>query len=220
MTGTYQEMQDDIADDLGTQSAVASLIPSKILSAIRKYQTERLWFLEDTSTFNTTAGIETYALPINMQNSDPTLYLADGDEKVTLLSRSNTYLDMHYPLNSQGRPRVHCVQQGLHRLRPIPDAVYTITRVYFKELTPLANGVDTNAWLTHGEQLIRAEAKAQLFMIDRQPDMAAFCHADAERALNVLLHQSALISRPNRLSTYEAAAMGGGMGGYNISTDQ
>ena len=208
MTGTYQDMQDDIENDLADAGVnTSALRQSKILAAIRMYQKERFWFLETTDSFPTVDGTETYSLPSDIRTWDHRLRLTNSSTKLPLLYVPVQWMNAHFGDSTEGVPEYFSVEASLIRLRPIPDGVYTITRTYFKELTVLSGGSDTNAWLTHGEELIRASALRQLHEIDRNFEMAALHGAAEAEALRRLRRQSAEIMSPGRMNASEVAAM-------------
>lgn len=208
MTGTYQEMQDDIENDLGDSGVnTSALRQSKILAAIRMYQKERFWFLETTDTFATVDGTATYDLPTDIRTQDHRLRMTVDTEKVPLVYRPVEWMNNNFSSTTTGQPQAFTIEAGLIRLGPIPDDAYTITRTYFAELTVLSGGSDTNAWLTHGEELIRQCALRQLHEIDRNFEMAALHGANEQAALARLRRQSAEIMSPGRMNTSHVADM-------------
>jgi len=50
------------------------------------------------------------------------------------------------------------------RLYPVPNGAFPLILSYVRSLTTLSADGDTNAWMTHGEELIRLRAKADLYI--------------------------------------------------------
>jgi hypothetical protein len=180
MAGTYLDMQSRIADEIATTSFTTQ-IKLEILSAIQHYERERFWFNEGQDTTSTVAGQSGYAVPTDLLEFD-----------VIEL----TYSGHPYPMHRQtwdwftriggrdvniGRapPNNWVYHDNQIYLFPIPDAVYTLTLSYLKQLTTLSADADTNAWMVDGEALIRSRAR-QSVLINYRKDAGARAERDIQ----------------------------------------
>jgi hypothetical protein len=162
MSGDFGTMQNRIADELA-RSDLGAQIQSAILSAIRFYESERLWFNEGESTAGTVAGQQSYAVPSDFLEAD-TLTITISGNRYLLCPRPWAWMrDMSVASTSRGRPTDWSYYADQLWLYPVPDGVYTLTLSYLKRLAALAVAGDANAWMTHGEELVRARAKADVY---------------------------------------------------------
>ena len=161
MAGTFGDMVSRIDDELIRGGADNTRIQNEILTAIKHYEIERFWFNEGVSTSTTTAGQGTLAVPTDLIEID--------DYQVTVSGRPRTIdpLDWATFLREggtdpafKGQPRAYCYYADQFWLLPIPDNAYVLTLSYVKQLAALVNQTDGNAWMTFGEELIRARASA------------------------------------------------------------
>lgn len=158
---TYGIMQDRIADELH-RTDLTSQIQLAIISAIQHYESKQFWFNETRATASTIADQEYYELPLDFVEM-VSLKLTDNGNIHTLTERTYEYIENAMTNTSYtGEPTDFAMYGDLLRLYPIPDAVYTLTISYKKTLADLSATADTNAWMTNGEELIRARAKADL----------------------------------------------------------
>jgi len=162
---TYGTMQNRIADeidrtDLSSQAALA------IISAIKHYASSELWFKENRFTTDTVPDTEYYALPSDMIDIK-SIRLSDGatDDDWVPIQRTHEYMDEHYtnPNNYTGYPRDYSVYDQMLRFGPVPDRTFTIALSMTQELSELSATADSNGWMTHGEETIRARAKWDLY---------------------------------------------------------
>lgn len=112
-----------------------------ILEALNAISTERDWpWLETSATLTTADGTAAYSPPagwvrtrsLQIPGSAP----LDG-------AASRHELDSLYPSTSTGQPQSWVVSGDQIRLYPIPDGVYSITHVYYRQETQLSAGSDT-----------------------------------------------------------------------------
>ena len=78
-------------------------------------------------------------------------------------------------------------------LWPVSDKNYALIESYMQELdvSASASAATTNAWLTHGEKLIRSKAKADLFLhVLRNPVMAAAMEIEAGKEEQRLISET------------------------------
>lgn len=174
---TFAVMQARIADDL-VRDDLASQIRNAINDAIELQEGERYSFNERRYTLLTVAGQEYYDLV------DPTLLTSAGAEVETgetllelddifctvsnnpyrLCPRTQQHINEWQSTTYQGQPADYTLYGQQLRIWPIPDQEYQLDLMGLARLgpNPLSDDSDTNAWMTDGEKLIRAQAKILL----------------------------------------------------------
>ena len=175
---TFLIMQTRIADDL-VRDDLANQIKNAINDAIELQEGERYKFNEKRYTLLTVAAQEYYDL------TEPTLLASDGsalDDGETLLEiddiyttisnnpyrlcpRTQQHINEWQSTSYQGQPADYTIYGQQLRIWPIPDQAYTLTLMGLARLgsNPLSGDNDTNAWMTDGAAIIRAQAKMLLY---------------------------------------------------------
>ncbi|MGH6954427.1 MAG: phage adaptor protein [Alphaproteobacteria bacterium] len=187
----YGAMQSRIADEIA-RSDLTNQVKLAIQSAIDFHERERFYFNEDTTTWSTVANQEYYGsadnaeIP-NLVEIDALKINANG-RTYPLLPRDFAYMDaVSSTTTHTGDPVDYCYFRQRFRFYPIPSATRTVTLAYVKRLSTLSISADTNAWMTDGEELVRARAKWNLFLnVIRNPEEAAFMKAIEREALSAL----------------------------------
>jgi hypothetical protein len=150
---------------IGNELAVPALVPrvpDAIQAAIRFYESERFWFLEGEATASTVASQQAYAVPTDFLEGDA-LTLTNSDIRYMLKRRPWSWMRRwNIDTTVTAQPWNWSYYADQFYLWPVPDAVYTLTLSYLKRLATLSAYADTNAWMTHGEELIRERAKYDL----------------------------------------------------------
>ena len=162
MSGDYGTLQNRIADEL-SRSDLAAQIRNAVQSAIAFHESERFWFNEGESTAATAAGTQAYAVPADFLEADALTLTASGNRHPLTMRPWAWMRDIDVAAASRGRPGDWAYYADDIWLYPVPDGVYTLTLSYLKRLAALSASGDTNAWMTFGEELIRARAKADIF---------------------------------------------------------
>lgn len=155
---TYGEMQSSIAlwikrDDLTSE------IKSAILKAIAHYTLEEWPWTEARSTSLVTVdGTKTVAVPSDF-GTDLAVHITVSSTTYELPRRNQKEMErLHSSTTAEGQPSCYSVWTELLWFYPIPDGAYTLTLLYYKDLTALVNSSDTNEWTDLGEELIEARA--------------------------------------------------------------
>jgi hypothetical protein len=172
-------MKSRIADELGQRADLTTQITAAIQSAIKFYEHERFYFNETTGTFSTVVGQEYYSssdyadIPNMILIDNVNLTISGSIHEIR--RRSFNYIEsVNTSTALQGDPTDYCYYKQQLRFYPIPQAVRTVTVAYVKRLAALSSDSDTNAWMTDGEQLIRARAKWDICLnLDHDPETAA-----------------------------------------------
>lgn len=165
-----ETMRARIADELtwktaGTRQLSARIIDREINTAIRHYETMRVPWTEvrgspmvDTAT---SAGARYYSLTANFLKVD-SLKLHYNDAFIVMNFRTWRELeeDDRQIVATQGVPEDFAIQANVLRLWPVPNGAYSFDGSWVKSNTTLSAATDTNNWLTDGEELIRARARA------------------------------------------------------------
>lgn len=158
---TYGAMQRRIAAELGRDELLPR-IPDAIQSALRFYEAEPLWFLQNEATALTVAGTNKIAVPTDFIEGYELSY-ADGSQRIILEPRTWAWMrDQAESLSARGIPTHWAYFADQFWFYPTPDAIYTLQLSYLRRLPALASDGDTNAWMTHGEELIRCRAMMDL----------------------------------------------------------
>jgi hypothetical protein len=146
------------------RSNMMTEIKNAINDAIAEEGKARLYLNEMRGiTFDTVAGQEYYPDMGVVEMDDMYYYLGSGS-RYTLEPRSQLVANRQAEGSaaSGGQPTDYARYGEELRIYPIPSVVTTIYMDGFGKLTPwpLVADNDTNAWMTTGERLIRASAKA------------------------------------------------------------
>ncbi len=187
----YQQFCNQIAYELGYRNDLLSVptgftgivlspIQQAVQTAIAKYERRRFYFNEITSinNFSTVVGQEFYTSSSSSiigtsPHLDKVWVLISGN-RYSLNPRTEQYLsDTSLNPSVQGQPIDYAMYAETMRLYPIPDGAYPITFEGTYRLSTLSANSDTNAWIQDAADLIKAEAKYDLFMnVLKQKDQA------------------------------------------------
>lgn len=175
---TYSVMQARIADDM-VRDDLASQIRNAINDAIELQEGERFKFNERRYRILTVAGQEYYDLVGPTLLTSAGAAVGTGETILELDDITCTVNNWPYRLNPrtqqhvnewqsntyQGQPADYALYNQQLRIWPIPDGVYPLDLMGLARLAPnpLANDSDTNAWMTDGAAIIRAQAKLLLY---------------------------------------------------------
>lgn len=177
INATYQQLQQQIADELGDRQDLmtplsdsglsSSPIQNAIQTAMAKWERERFYFNElyDQGAFNTVAGQEYYTqaqVPIfaTIPTIDKVRVLINNN-RYTVVARTWQYIEdlSVNPSVTSEFPMDFAYFSQTMRFYPIPAEAIPVTIMGNDRLTPLVNATDSNAWTTEGFDLIRSEAK-------------------------------------------------------------
>ncbi len=177
---TYQQLQNQIALELGYRTDLLNIpagftvalspIAQAIQNAIAKHERERFYFNELTSinAFNTVTEQEFYTSAAfgglgTMPHIDKLWILISGN-RYTLNPRTEQYLsDTSVNPSVSGQPVDYALYGETLRLYPIPSGAYPITPEGTQRLAALVQPTDENAWTQDAGDLIKAEAKFDLY---------------------------------------------------------
>lgn len=171
MALTYGNMQDRIADEL-LRTDLTSQIQKAILSAIDYYQGERFWFNESRTdiNFSLSSSQEFYGSADNA--NIPNLLMIDtatvtlNNNRYRLNYRTYQYLE-RISIGTQytSLPIDFAYYQQQIRIYPIPNQGMPIRiSAVIPASTTLSATSDTNVWVNEAELMIRARAKADLYL--------------------------------------------------------
>lgn len=156
---TLGNMQDRIADELA-RTDLASQILLEIQSAVNHYAGERWWFAEvHSQTLTLTSSVEEYALPADMAGLDD-MQLYYSSDFLELDRRDYKTIREWQSGNTYGPPTDYAIYADSVVVFPIPLESLNLMLSYHQELASLSATTDTNVWMTYGEELIRARARA------------------------------------------------------------
>jgi hypothetical protein len=172
-------MKTRIVDDMVRDDLTANQLANAINDAIELQEGERFKFNERRYTLLTVAGQEYYDL------TGPTLLTSAGaavgtgetilelDDIYTTISnnpyrlcpRTQQHINEWQSTSYQGQPADYTLYGQQLRIWPVPDQVYTLSLMGLARLgpNPLVADGDTNAWMTDGAAITRAQAKILLY---------------------------------------------------------
>lgn len=168
-------------------------IKDQIISAIDFYKEDRFWFNEGEATAQTTTGVATYAYPTSFIEIDNVILEDSAGYRDRLELDHWSDIDDEDTVNNSF-PCCYAVFADQIQMRPPPDRILTIKVSGHKDLTEVSASASdgaTNAWMTHGETLIRSRAKSQLFAHRLRNERQAIVMRASERsALSTLKGQT------------------------------
>jgi hypothetical protein len=187
---TFAAMKTRIVDEMLRDDLTATHLNNAINDAIKQWEGERWVFNERRYRILTVASQEYYDLsePV-LLDSDGTV-LEDGEmlleldditvtvnsQPYRLCQRSQQWFNKNQLTTSLGQPADYTIYGNQLRIFPLPDGIYTLNLNGLGRLgpAPLSSDLHTNAWMTEGEELIRAHAKMLLYRdVVRDPEGAA-----------------------------------------------
>lgn len=192
-------------DDLSTATefrvlSAVSDIHDAILSSIEMYQHERFWFNETrTLTFLTDEGQARYGeaddadIP-NILKFDYVTVTVSGEPYELMPMRPNEAEVAVSSGINRGQPEFYAYYGEEIVLAPIPVQDDWVVRIgaLVKTTAPASDGETGNDWMTHGERLIRATAKQELYLhVIQDLEKANVQKAIAEDALKRMRDRTA-----------------------------
>jgi hypothetical protein len=155
---TLGELTTRIHGDLNATS-ITDVVVQQIKLAIRHYHSVPLWFTEATTSLSVSQAY--VAVPADFVY-EMGFYVMQSGIPVPMDKRlPNEIFDNR--ATTGARPTEYTYYGDRFEFNYSADSVYTMRLDYIKELTTLSAAADTNAWLTHGEDLIASRAKKVLF---------------------------------------------------------
>lgn len=214
---TLGTMKTRIADEI-VRDDLSSQIANAITTAIAVWSPTRFHFNEKRYRLLTVADTEYYAMSTLTNASDGSA-LATGETLLEVDSFTLTYNSQPYPLYPltqqvvdreqspsslyTGQPSGYAIFADEIRLHPIPDQAYTCTISGLAQLGTLSSDAASNAWMTDGEALIRAQAKLILYRdILRDPDGRELAREALAEALGPLTRRMAAKVATGRIAPW------------------
>lgn len=155
---TLGELKARIAEEID-RSDMTAKIASVVNRSIEFYADERFWFNEDIGTATTTADDEYVTPPTGLRRED-SVFITVGGFKYPLEKRDRSYLQYWQSTQSiKGQPVEYAYESQQWRLFPTPNQAYTLTVLGLFDIAAPASDGESNAWTTHGEDLIAARAR-------------------------------------------------------------
>ena len=118
----------------------------------RLYQKLRVRFMETNVNISTVSSQQADALPSRFRQAR-SIYVA-GSPNVRLEFRTPVEFWSIYSSFADAKPKVYTIEGENFLWGPAPDAVYTITVLYYKEPAALSDDSDTNGVFTLDFQLL------------------------------------------------------------------
>lgn len=159
---TLLELKAQIYDDLNRTDMTAQ-VANAISSAIKHYENERWWFLEDDTATATVTNQAWYNLPSNNVFLDSLIITISGS-KEPLDRVSYEEINRKDTGTITGYPSEWAYYKNQIRFYPVPNGTYTLTYSYVLSLTELSDGA-SNSWTSDAKDLIRFRTLAELYAI-------------------------------------------------------
>lgn len=196
---TFGTMTARIASEL-RRSNILPAIKGAVNDAIAEAAKTRFWFNESENTTFLTAANQPMYPDLGFTEVDD-IYLIEANGARRYMNRKDAE-DRRQLLDGfpqTGIPDIYFIRGETIRLYPVPSQIWTIGVDGFGKLAPwpLVADVDTNAWMTHGERMIRAWAKS-IVMKDTVRD---FGEATVYEAIAMDYKDSLIEDTTLRLST-------------------
>lgn len=198
---TLAIMKARIADELARDD-LTSQIAYAITDSITAYEDERFFFNESrANTFATVALQEFYT-------SSDAAFIASiikfdyvrlfvGDQPYALTAYMPEMMeDLSTNGTSTGIPWAYCWYNNAIRLYPVPEDVRTVrVGAVVKVAAPASDAEASNAWMTHGERLIRSRAKLELALhVLKDSDLAQTMAEGVNEAFDQLKGRTARLT--------------------------
>ena len=198
---TYGETVTLIISELArSDTSITDFVQRQVLSAVDFYSTQRTWFNEAHATLTTSSSLATYALPTDCLEIDSVTYTYNGT-RYEIDPQNYAVMNERDPGTVFSMPCEYAMFAETLRLYPVPNRTYTIAIAYQKRLATLSASTDTNGWLTHGEELIRARAEKVICALRfRDFDGARIAEEAEIRALARLVAQTEKLLSTGRIS--------------------
>lgn len=201
LTTMRTKIASEITRDL-TLNNMSSRVTTAINDAIKLWEKKRIPIINERRyKINTIATIEYYdlvhptlqthagaAVPLGeMILEIDSITATQGTTPDPLTARTQQWFDRHQSSTGStgGPPTDYGIYGNQLRFYPVPDAVYPIIISAHARIgpSPVANDLDTNAWFTEGEMLIREQAKVFLFRFPlKDPDGKALAQEAVDSA--------------------------------------
>ena len=187
---TFATMKTRIVDETLRDDLTPAQLGHAINDAIALQEGERYSFNVRRYRILTVAAQEYYDIKAPALLTSAGTAVGTGETLLELDSITTTVSNRPYPLtprtqqwmdeqqdsNFLGQPADYTIYGQQLRIFPVPDAAYPIDLSGLARLAPnpLSQDAHTNAWMTEGERLIRAQAKVLIYRdILRDPDGVA-----------------------------------------------
>jgi len=203
-----------IADEI-VRDDLSSQIGRAITTAISLWASRRFVFNEKRYALTTVASQEYYPMS-SLTNTDgsaiatgetlieiDSFTLTYGNEPYTLDDRTQQWLDREQSATFTGQPNSYGIFADQIRLSPIPAGAYPCVISGLAELGALSSDADSNAWMTNGEALIRAQAKILLYRdIVRDMEGVALAKDALAEALEPLMRRRSAKVQTGRIAPW------------------
>ena len=139
---TYDELKSAIADWLNRTDLTARIPDFIALTEASLNRDLRTQDMIATATLTATAGVGSVALTNDMVEVRSAALQTNPRTVLTFLTLQT--LDERYALATSGKPLAFSVLGGALKLRPIPDAAYTIDVTYYAPIAALSTTNQSN----------------------------------------------------------------------------
>lgn len=159
LDGTYTGLKATIADYMHRDDLTAQIVDFIALAEARIARELRLRSQVTTATLATVANTQAVALPTGWLECENVGI--SGSAPVNLVYANIEYLDSKYPDNYfTGKPAIYSIEGSNLLLGPTPDAVYSISLLYYKRYDALTV-TPTNFLLTNHPSIYLFAALAE-----------------------------------------------------------
>lgn len=160
---TYGQAVDQILSELAkTETSITSFVQQELLQAVDFYSTTRFWFNETNIQFVTSLSSVYYPLGASGALEIDSVVITIGGIKYDLREENYAVLNELDLGNTFGQPTRYAWWMENVRLYPVPNASWTVDVSYQQRFATLSASGDSNAFLTHGLEMIKARVHKNL----------------------------------------------------------
>jgi len=155
---TFDEMKANIADYL-SRSDLDSAIEKGIKRAIKFYEREEFSFMENTGSFVTVTGTQSYTISATVGYASIEQVMINYNNARFEAVRENYDILNALDATLLGSMPTRWAEFGGEVVfYPIPNGSYTVSYQFFPKMAELTTGTDTNVLMENAEDLIEAHA--------------------------------------------------------------
>lgn len=198
---TYGGAVTQIISELGRSiTSITAIVEQEVLSAVDYYASTRFWFNEARATFTTSSGQSTYTGTTGILEIDSLVITISG-AKYELRPENYAVLNALDLGTVNGQPTTYAYWQEAIRLYPVPNASFTVAIEYQQRFATLSLSTESNAFLTHGLDMIKARVQKNVSALRfKDREQAQACAMLENNAFERLIMQTERLTSTGRLS--------------------
>lgn len=208
MAVTFSELKTRIIKEAGDnttsgQAAYFELIGNAIVSAIKFYESSKLWFLEERDTLTLTSGLDYTALPDDFRAAIELRVKVNGswrgyNQGFSAISYQEL-IDQNINTTNTGCPSKYAFFADSIYFDRVADQNYDIDISYIKgDVTYPESDSDISVWFDEGEDLIRYKALEMFYRDSRDAEEKAAYYKQAASDTYINLVERHMVRQTRR----------------------